>query len=175
MTQYAFIAASLDGYIASKDDSLEWLERLPNPEQSDFGWAEFMLGIDAVILGRRTYDFVANMPEWPYDKPVFVVSTTLKELPAALAGKAELANDSPRDLVEKLAKRGFHNLYIDGGKTIQRFLGEDLIDEMIITWAPVVLGGGIPLFGPLQKRLDFKLRASEALNEYLVKSHYVRS
>lgn len=175
MTRYAFIAASLDGYIADRNNGLEWLEQLPNPENSDFGWAEFMRGIDAVILGRKTYDLVAGFPAWPYDKPVFVVSRTLRELPEKLAGKAELASESPPDLVARLAKRGFHDLYIDGGQTIQGFLREDLIDEIIITWAPIVLGGGIPLFGPLEKKLDFKLKTSEVLNEYLVKSHYVRN
>jgi dihydrofolate reductase len=174
MTRYVYIAVSLDGYIAGRNDALDWLEKLPNPTQSDFGWAAFMTGIDAVVIGRRTWETVMNAPVWPYEKPVFVLSTTLKDLPEELRGKAELANESPRDLVARLAKRGFHDLYIDGGRTIQGFLREDLIDELIITWVSVVLGDGIPLFGSLEKQLDLKLKTSEVLNEYLVKSYYTR-
>ena len=94
MTRYAFIAASLDGYIADRNNALTWLEQLPNPANSDFGWGEFMRGIDAVILGRKTYDLVATFPAWPYDKPVFVVSTTLRELPEKLSNLNLILDDN---------------------------------------------------------------------------------
>jgi len=175
MTRYVYIAASLDGYIADKDYGMDWLASLPNPGESDFGYAAFMAGIDASVIGRRTFETVMAFPDWPYDKPVFVMSTTLKELPPSLAGKAELASGNPRRLVEDLEGRGYVNLHVDGGRTIQAFLREDLIDEMIITHVAKLLGEGVLLFGPLAGELDFTHRKTEVLNDRLVKSHYVRA
>jgi dihydrofolate reductase len=83
-------------------------------------------------------------------------------------------NLKPKKIIEKLENDGLKNLYIDGGTLIQSFLSEDLIDELIITTIPVLLGGGIPLFGKLKKSLKFRFLKSEVLNNYLVKSYYKR-
>jgi dihydrofolate reductase len=174
MTNSVYVATSLDNFIASREGGLEWLNEVPNPGQSDYGFAEFMSRIDAVVMGRNTFETVIAFDSWPYPVPVFVLSASLKTLPEKVAGKAEIIHGDPRDLVKQLNERGYRNLYIDGGRTIQRFLQEDLIDEMIITRVPVLLGEGIPLFGNLEKSLEFRLERTEQLNDDLVKSTYSR-
>ena len=174
MTLYVYIAQSLDGFIADKNGGLDWLNEIPNPDNSDFGFAEFMSSIDAVVMGRNTFEKVHSFGMWPYAKPVYIISSTLNELPKEYFGKAEILNLKPHQIIEKLNKEGFNNLYIDGGALIQSFLSEDLIEELIITSIPVLLGDGISLFGKLDKSLKFKLQRSEVLIDSLVKSHYIR-
>lgn len=175
MTNYIYIATSLDGFIAASDGSIDWLYEIPNPEQSDYGYAELMSGIDAVVMGRNTFDKVLTFGEWVYDKPVFVLSNTLKQIPEEIIGKAEIINGNVKDLVKKLNRLGYKNLYVDGGGAIQSFLKEDLIDEMIITRIPIILGSGFPLFKHIDKRLKFKHQKTEIYNNTLVKSHYIRN
>jgi dihydrofolate reductase len=169
-----YIAQSLDGYIADKKGDIDWLNDIPNPENSDFGFAEFIGKIDAIVMGLNTFKQVLSFGVWPYTKPVYVMSTSLKNIPKKFSGKAEIINLKPKELIKRLEKEGMNNLYIDGGALIQSFLSEDLIDELIITSVPVLLGGGIPLFGRLDNYLKFKLQKSEVLNNFLVKSYYKR-
>ncbi len=175
MLTTVYIATSLDGFIARPDGSLDWLVDIPNPEGSDYGYSEFMKTIDAVVIGRGTYETVLEYPEWPYDKPVFVLSTTLNALPRRLEGKAELMNMSPKELLSTLEKRGLKSLYIDGGKTIHAFLTEDLIDRMVITRVPVLIGSGIPLFGYLENDIQFKQIETKVFENGLVRSEYERT
>lgn len=175
MPNVVYIATSLDGYIAKKDGGLDWLLKIPNPDESDFGFSEFIKNIDAIVMGRNTFELVLTFGSWPYAKPVFVLSSSLKSIPEKLAGKAELVNGDPGSVVIKLNERNFNNLYIDGGKTIQEFLKLNLIDEMIITQIPILLGDGIPLFGNLTKEQKFRLIKSEVLVNALVKNHYVKN
>ena len=144
----------------------------PNPDGSDFGFADFMKNIDAVVMGRNTFEIVQSFNEWIYTKPVFVLSRTLKSLPEKFSDKAELLNAKPNDVLRILNQRGFKNLYIDGGKTIQDFLKLEFIDEMIITTIPVLIGEGIPLFSSLTKDQKFEHIKTEILLEQSVKSHY---
>ena len=174
MTTYVYIAVSLDNYIAGPGGALDWLNEIPNPTQSDFGFAEFLRGIDAVVMGRKTFETMLGFDTWPYSIPVFVFSRSLNALPGNTDGKAELIRGEPIEVMHVLGARGFHNLYVDGGRTIQGFLEADLIDELIITQVPILLGGGVPLFGSLQREMKFRLVSTEPLNETLVKSHYVR-
>ena len=174
MTNYVYIATSLDGFIATDEGDLDWLDEIPNPEKNDFGFADFMSEIDAIVMGRKTFEKVLSFEAWPYDKPVYVLSRSKLEIPEALQDKIKIIKGSPKELVDQLKELGHQNLYIDGGITIQNFLEEDLIDEMIITRVPVVLGNGIPLFGKLAQRLYFSHHSTEILNESLVKSHYKR-
>jgi dihydrofolate reductase len=174
MAVYVYVATSLDGFIATSDGGVEWLMEIPNPDQSDYGFAEFMNGIDALVMGRNTFEMVLSFGSWPYSKPVFVLSDTLTEVPKSITEKAEIIRGSLRTVLSRLRKRGYLNLYVDGGRVIQSFLAEDLVDEMIITRVPILLGQGIPLFGPLTKRLRFEHKKTELLNETLSKSHYVR-
>ena len=174
MANFVYIATSLDGFIATSEGGLDWLDNNPNPEGDDFGWAEFMNGIDALVMGRKTFEKVASFGVWPYTMPVFVLSRSKISVPGALENKVEVVYETPKKLVENLRTQGYQNLYIDGGITIQNFLADDLIDEMIITRVPILLGSGIPLFGKLQQRQYFKHVKTIVLNEILVKSHYTR-
>jgi dihydrofolate reductase len=174
MTNYVYIATSLDGFIATNEGHLDWLDEIPNPEKSDYGYAEFMAAIDALVMGRKTFDKVRSFDLWPYDKPVYVLSSGKPDVPDGLQDKIKVVNQSPREVVDRLHGLGYQNLYIDGGRTIQEFLQADLIDEMIITRVPVLLGNGIPLFSKLSQRLYFSHEKTEILNGILVKSHYVR-
>jgi len=174
MALYVYIAQSLDGYIADKNGNIDWLNDIPNPENSDFGFSDFINKIDAVVMGRNTFEKVQSFGMWPYTKPVYVVSSSLLNLSPEFSGKAEILNLGPAKIIEKLKKDGLKNLYIDGGALIQSFLSEDLIDELIITSIPVLLGDGISLFGKLNNSLKFKFVKSEILNNYLVKNYYKR-
>ncbi len=174
MVNFVYIATSLDGFIATSEGDLDWLDEIPNPEGIDFGYAEFMSGIDALVMGRKTFEKVASFGIWPYNKPVFVLSRSKISVPPELENKVEIVNKTPKKLVDNLRAKGFQNLYVDGGITIQKFLADGLIDEMIITKVPVLLGSGIPLFGTLQQRQYFKHEKTDILNEMLVKSHYTR-
>lgn len=174
MKNVIYIAASIDGFIASPDGTLDWLTGIPNPSGSDYGFADFMDGVDGIVMGRNTYETVLSFGEWPYIKRVFVLSHTLKAVDASLRGKAEIIHGDPAEVVRELNERGYSDLYVDGGKTIQGFLEEDLIDEMIITRASIILGGGIPLFGPSDKARKFKVVSAEILNGDLVKTRFIR-
>jgi dihydrofolate reductase len=174
MVNYVYIATSLDGFIATSDGGLDWLDDIPNPEESDFGYADFMSGIDAIVMGRKTFEKVLTFDFWPYDKPVYVPSKSKVDVPKKLEDKVKTVTGNPKELVNQLKELGHQNLYIDGGITIQGFLEEDLIDEMILTRVPVLLGNGIPLFGKLTRKLYFSHKRTEVLNEVLVKSYYTR-
>ncbi len=175
MTNYVYIATSLDGFIATPNGGLDWLNDIPNPDQSDYGFADFMAGIDAIVMGRKTFDIVAGFEPWAYDKPVFVLSHSLKSLPASIQKcNVELIQGNPQAVVQQLHQHGFQNLYIDGGQTIRNFLDFNLVDDLIITRIPVLLGNGIPLFGILERNQIFSHLKTEIYNDTLVKSHYQR-
>ncbi len=174
MTNYVYIATSLDGYIATIEGSIDWLHDFPNIDETDYGYTEFMAGIDAIVMGRNTFEKVLSFNEWPYVKPVFVLSQLLVELPDQLQHKAQIINGQPGQVVAGLKRRGLQNLYIDGGQTITSFLREDLIDELIITKIPMLLGDGIPLFGHFTNCLRFVHKETKTYSNSLVKSHYTR-
>ena len=172
MKNFVYIAASLDGYIAGKDGNIDWLNEVPNPDNSDFGFGGFLENIDAIVMGRNTFETVMNFGMWPYTKPVFVLSNSLKQIPAQFVEKAEFLKGTPEKIVAELNSRHFHNLYIDGGKTIREFLKREMIDEIIISRIPVLLGGGVPLFAELPGMQKFEHIGTEVLNNTIVKSHY---
>ena len=175
MTNIVYIATSLDGFIADKNNQVDWLHDIPNPDGSDLGFSEFMSRIDALVMGRNTLEMVLSFGvDWPYSKPVFVLSNTLTKVPDGLEDKVFLVNGSLPEIVQQLNAQGYNQLYIDGGKTIQGFLQHDLIDELIITTIPVILGGGIPLFGELTTPLKFKHVKAKRLVDCLVQNSFVR-
>jgi dihydrofolate reductase len=172
---YVYIATSIDGYIATRDGDVEWLHELPNPNNNDYGYSEFMANIDALIMGRHTFEKVRTIGKWHYEKKVFVLSSVLTEVPNELIGKVEFISGPLKDILARVNSQGFKNLYIDGGLVIQSFLAEDLIDELIITRIPILLGGGIPLFGELNKPLRFVHKNTEIYDNSLVKNHFIRA
>lgn len=170
-----FIAASLDGYIAREDGRIDWLERYNSllPAGEDCGYGAFMATVDALVMGRNTFEQVLAFPQWPYGgKPVIVLSRNAPAIPAALAATVSASSETPRALVERLSAQGLRRLYIDGGLTIQGFLREDLIDELTVTVIPLLLGAGRPLFGTLPRETRLELLSSRSYDCGFVQSRY---
>ncbi len=163
-----FIATSLDGFIARLDGGLDFLPDDPEPH----GFDEFLASVDALVWGRKTYDFVQGFDTWFHgEKPVFVLSSSDLKKPPAGAIVERMSGD-PADVVAALEGRGFEHIYVDGGVTIQQFLRAGLIQRMIITRVPVLLGSGIPLFGPLDTDISFTHVATRQYPSGLVQSEY---
>lgn len=174
-TNSVFTATSMDGYIADRDGGIGWLESVPGLNDIDTGYAGFTAEIDALVMGRITFETVCSFDiEWPYAKPVYVLSNTMKCAPANLDGKVFPVKGSLLEILEQIHNKGHSRLYIDGGKVIQSFLKEDLIDEMIITVIPVLLGGGAPLFADLPTTLRFECMSTKLFLDQVVQNHFVR-
>jgi dihydrofolate reductase len=156
-----YIATSLDGYIARENGEIDWLSGGDSEGSGeDYGYQEFMDSIDVLVMGRNTYEKVLTFGKWPYgDKPVVVLSSRSLHVPSDIAETVESRSCSPAELVHQLSENGAKHVYIDGGRTIQGFLNAGLIQQIIITRIPILIGGGIPLFGPLHG--DVKLRHIE--------------
>ncbi len=175
MSNFVFIATSLDGFISAPDGGLDWLETVPNPEGEDGGFGAFMERVDAVVMGRVTFEAVVGFGVgWPYPKPGIILSSTMDTAPEGFEEHVSFATGTPGEIVELASRKGFGNLYIDGGKTIQRFLEDDLIDEMTITEIPLLLGGGSKLFGELAQSRVFELLGAETVQGQLLQKRYRR-
>jgi dihydrofolate reductase len=172
---FVFVGRSLDGYIADKNGGLDWLQSIPNPDNEDMGFDKLIQEIDAIVMGRTTFEVVCGFGgEWPYNKHVFVLSNSLKTIPKKLSKKVSLIKGSPKEILEIVHNKAFYKLYIDGGITVQNFLKEDLIDELIITTIPILLGGGFPLFGHLDAPLAFQHVKSCVYLDQIVQDQYTR-
>jgi len=170
-----FIATSLDGYIADRNGELDWLNSIPNPDKIDMGYEKFTSQIDALIMGRISFETVYGFDiDWPYQKPVFVLSKTMTKIPQKFKDKAQLIKGTLKEVLEKIHEKGYYQLYIDGGRTIQGFLKEDLIHDMTITIIPILLGGGSPLFSYLPNKLEFECTDSIIYLDKVVQNHYKR-
>lgn len=169
-----FIATSVDGFIARQDGNIDWLESASDGSSTDdFGYKEFFDSVDALVMGRNTFEKVLTFPEWPYgEKPVIVLSSSLHEVPVTTPPTVSLSKEAPKALIERLASEGLHRFYIDGGATIQSFLDAGMIDELTITLIPVVLGTGIGLFGPIDTDVVLELVASRSFPCGFVQNKY---
>lgn len=165
-----YIAASLDGFIARKNGDIDWLTGGEGGE--DYGYAEFMSDIDHIVMGRNTFEKVLTFGGWHYDKKVIVLTSRDLTIPPNLTGKVEALHLSPRSLLHELELRGARHIYLDGGVTIQRFLREGLADEMTITTIPILIGEGLPLFGPLAGDVKLELLASRSFTNGFVQNVY---
>ena len=175
MSNIVYIATSIDGYISAPDGGGEWLNYVPAPQGNDLGFAKFMERVDAVVMGRATFETVVGFGVgWPYSIPGLILSSTMDSAPQDFADHVDFASGSPTEIVEIAKEKGFENLYVDGGKTIQSFLRSDLIDELIISEIPLLLGGGDQLFGSLDQRLDFELIGTEILLNQIVQKRLRR-
>lgn len=172
-TGHVFIATSLDGFIARKDHQLDWLMK-QNTDGQDHGYDGFIDSVDGVVMGRATYEKVLTFGDWSYKKPVVVMSKTLApdDIPAALQASVSLVDLDPPELMQYLQDRGWSRAYIDGGKVIQSFIRCGLIDDIILTTVPILIGNGCPLFGEIDGDIDLELLGSTAFASGLVQSHY---
>lgn len=164
-----YIATSADGYIAALDGGVDWLHTAGKSDvdmgSEDMGFQAFMNSVDCMIMGRKCMEMISSMDltaeQWPYGTmPIVVLSNTLKEAPENLQGKVEMYSGDLNELMSQLENRGLKHAYIDGGATITAFLNLQLINEMIITKVPVILGEGLPLFGKIKQPI--KLENTEA-------------
>ena len=164
-----FVGTSVDGFIARRDGSLDWL---PPEGGEEHGYTAFLATVDAIVMGRGTFDTVLKFDRWPFQKLVIVLTTHEGDAMVPAEARVEFMSGAPRDVVGRLAERGMTRLYIDGGVTIQRFLDAGLIDRMTITRVPVIIGDGIPLFGPTRRDLRLEHLATRSYASGLVTSEY---
>jgi dihydrofolate reductase len=174
MQASVFIATSVDGFIARTNGDIDWLSGGNfDGAGEDYGYKAFMATVDALVMGRHTFEKVLTFGQWPYGStPVAVLSSRGVAIPKAIAETVESMDGTPEEVVARLSSRGATHLYIDGGATIQRFLAAGLITRMTVTRIPILLGSGIPLFGPLPR--DTRLRHIETVGypSGLVQSKY---
>jgi dihydrofolate reductase len=169
MKASVFVGVSLDGFLARLDGGLDFLPESAEPH----GYDEFMASVDALVIGRNTFETVLGFDTWPYGgKAVFVLSTR-PLAPVPRGAVVERMSGDPADIVSQLAARGLGHIYVDGGITIQRFLAAGLIQRLIVTRVPVLIGTGIPLFGALPRDIVLQHVATRQYASGLVQSEYV--
>jgi dihydrofolate reductase len=173
-TGHVFIATSLDGFVARKDHQLDWLMK-QDTQGDDQGYSEFSESIDGLVMGRGSYETLLGFDqEWPYAKPVIVLSRSLlqSDVPANLDGKVEVSALEPSELMKRLGEDGWSRAYIDGGKVVQSFIRLGLVEDIVLTTIPILIGDGLRLFGEVEGDIDLELIASKSFNSGLVQSHY---
>ena len=169
MKASVFIGISVDGFIARRNGELDFL---PAGGGEPHGYDEFMRSVDALVIGRKTFETVLSFDKWPYgEKPVFVLSTR-SLAPAPAGAVVEHLSGEPVEIVSRLEARGIRHAYVDGGITIQRFLRAGLIQHLIITRVPVLIGDGIPLFGSLPHDVHLRHIATRHYPSGLVQTEY---
>ncbi|HSH04802.1 MAG TPA: dihydrofolate reductase family protein [Anaerolineae bacterium] len=169
-----FIATSLDGYIARPDGDIMWLHEGEQIEgHDDAGYGVLFSAVDALVMGRGSFEKVLEFDSWPYgEKPVIVMSKRLQELPEHLPEVVMLNDKEPEAFLAELEEKGYEHIYLDGGQLIQSFLRAGLVDEMTITTIPVLLGAGIPLFGDLEEDIHWRLLATRSWANGFVQATY---
>jgi dihydrofolate reductase len=172
MTVSVFVGVSVDGFLARPDGALDFLDHAGNV---DHGYDAFMASVDALVVGRKTFETAMGFPNWPYGtKRVVVLSHGRIDLAPAQArgGQVEAMSGSPREIVSRLAATGSSHLYVDGGQTIQGFLRDGCVDRMVVSRVPVLIGDGIPLFGSLPHDVLLRHVATRTYPSGLVQSEY---
>jgi dihydrofolate reductase len=169
MKMSVFIGTSVDGFIARPDGALDWL---PAGGGEEHGYEAFIASVDALLIGRKTYETVLGFESWPYgDKRVFVLSSRAIA-PAPAGAKVEHLEGTPEEVASRLEERGVTHAYVDGGITIQQFLRAGLIQRLIITRVPVLIGEGIPLFGVTGRDIRLQPLATRQYQSGLVQTEY---
>jgi dihydrofolate reductase len=165
-----FVGTSVDGFIARKNGALDFL---PTNGGEPHGYEEFIASIDAIVIGRNTFEVVLGFGRWAYGKKrVVVLSSQPLDFSAIKGGNVEQMSGEPKEIVSRLASTGAKHLYLDGGITVQRFLRAGLVDRLTITRVPVLIGEGIPLFGLLPADIRLSHIATTSYKSGLVKSEY---
>ncbi len=173
ITGHVFIATSLDGFVARKAGELDWLMK-QETEGEDHGYDAFMASVDGLVMGRGSFQTVLTFEEWPYEKPVVVMSQTLSQddVPEAFADRVTLTRLDPAGVMKMLEGQGWSRVYVDGGKVVQSFLREGLIADMALTRIPILIGDGISLFGALDRDVDCEHLDTRTFPSGLVTSRY---
>lgn len=171
VTCSVFVGTSLDGFIARPDGGLDFLDAAGN---EDHGFHAFLASVDALVMGRKTFEFVRGFGgAWPYGKkPVFVLSHGAVDVSGIKDGVVEHLAGSPKEIVAKLSARGLRHLYVDGGATVQAFLRDGLIQRLVVSRVPILIGEGIPLFGSLPHDVRLEHISTKAFRGGLVQSEY---
>jgi dihydrofolate reductase len=165
-----FVGTSLDGFIARVNGAFDFL---PPGGGEPHGYDEFMATVDALVIGRKTFETALAVDAWPYGEKLVIVLSTHPLAPAPAGAVVERMSGAPADIASQLAARGMKHIYVDGGITIQRFLQAGLIQRLVITRVPVLIGTGIPLFGPLQRDIALTHVGTRQYASGLVQSEYV--
>ena len=170
MTISVFVGTSVDGFIARRNGEFDFL---PADGGEPHGYDEFMATVDALVIGRNTFETVLKFAAWPYgDKRVVVLSSRPVESPTPNGGVVEHMSGDPAEIVARLASTGAHHLYVDGGITIQQFLRAGLVHRLIVTRVPVLIGDGIPLFGSVPHDVRLEHVMTRSYPSGLVQSEY---
>jgi dihydrofolate reductase len=170
MTVSIFVGTSVDGFIARPNGDLDFL---PEGGGEPHGYDEFMASVDVIVIGRKTFEKVLTFGSWPYGgKRVVVLSSRPVDLSATGGGLVERMAGPPAEIVSRLAASGAHHLYVDGGITIQGFLRAGLVQRLVITRVPVLIGDGIPLFGSLPHDIRLRHVMTRHYPSGLVQSEY---
>jgi len=169
MKASVFVGTSLDGFIARANGAFDFL---PPDGGEPHGYEEFWATVDGMVIGRNTYETALSFPGWPYGKKPVIVLSTRPIAPAPAKAVVEQMSGDPADIVAQLAARGMRHLYVDGGVTVQRFLRAGQIQRLIITRVPVLIGSGIPLFGPLERDIVLTHLRTQQYQSGLVQSEY---
>jgi len=167
------MAMSLDGYIARADGDLDWLMK-QKTESEDHGYDSFMSSVDGLIMGRGSFEKILTFDDWPYQKPVVVMSRTLRDtdIPDELRNKAALSSLEPNELMQELGSKGWQRAYVDGGRIVQSFLRAGLISDITVTHIPILIGQGLPLFGQLDRDINLEHLETRSFPSGLVSSKY---
>ena len=171
---HVFIAVSLDGFVAREDHAIDWLTKQETGDE-DLGFAGFMDSVDGIVMGRGSFLNVLSFGvEWPYPKPVIVMSKTLSQddIPEELTGMVRLSKLEPDELMRSLQEDGWARAYVDGAKLVQSFIRGGLIQDLVLTTIPILIGSGIKLFGEIDADIDLELEDVAAFKGGLVQSHY---
>lgn len=177
-TGHVFIATSLDGFVARRDHQIDWLVKQAT-QGEEHGFEAFMESVDGLVMGRGSFQNLLSFDqEWPYAKPTVVLSKSLSQsdVPANLAGRVEISSLDPVALMKKLGKDRLSRVYVDGGQVVQSFIRLRLVDDIILTTIPILIGDGLRLFGEIGSEIegdiDLELLGSKSFESGLVQSHY---
>jgi dihydrofolate reductase len=166
-----FLGVSLDGYIAGDNHSLEWMKIVETDPPEDAGYTPFMASVDALVLGRNSYDAVIGFTPYPYSGKRVVVLTTR---PAESKHGETFYSGSLEALLETLALEGVRHVYLDGGNAVRQGLETGVVDTLTISTLPIILGSGIALFERGLPQSRWTLTSSCSFDSGLVQATYQR-